>query len=39
MLSNLGNVFGVLIGLALCAVSIIGIFQIITSKDDDPSSF
>jgi len=38
MLNNLGNVFGVLIGLALCAVSLVGIFQIIASKDDDPSS-
>ncbi len=35
MLTNLGNLFGVLIGLSLCTISLIGIYQIITSKNED----
>jgi|GEM_PF-5583142 hypothetical protein len=35
MLSGIGNILGVLLGLSLCTISLIGIFQIITSKDEE----
>lgn len=35
MLNHIGNLCGVFVGLTLCVISLVGIYQIMTSKEED----